>query len=151
MSGDNAPMSRQVIYPADYADAHRRHWEGAELLFKNSHWANADYLYGLSAECGLKAIMRKLGMKVDAKGRPEELRYRKHMPDLWSIFENFARRHSGATYLTMLENSALFKDWWIGNRYAKQSCFECANVAPHRDAADQVSKAVEHAKLDLMT
>ena len=28
--------------PADFADAHRRHWTDAELLFERERWANAD-------------------------------------------------------------------------------------------------------------
>ena len=46
-------------YPANFVDAHHRHWEDAQLLFRNHRWANADQLYGLCAECGLKAVMRR--------------------------------------------------------------------------------------------
>lgn len=42
----------------DFVDAHERHWRDAELLWQHQRWANADQLYGLSAECGLKALMR---------------------------------------------------------------------------------------------
>ena len=49
---------------ADFHDAHLRHWQDAELLFRHDRWANADQLYGLSAECGLKAVMRLLEMPV---------------------------------------------------------------------------------------
>jgi len=38
----------------DFLDPHDRHWEDGERLFGVSRWANADHLYGLSAECGLK-------------------------------------------------------------------------------------------------
>ena len=41
--------------PADFGDAHSRHREDAELLFREQRWANADHLYGLSAECGLNS------------------------------------------------------------------------------------------------
>ena len=58
-------------HPADFHDAHRRHWQDAELLRKHGRWANADQLYGFSAECGLKAVMKALGMAVDSMGVPE--------------------------------------------------------------------------------
>ena len=70
---------------ADFADAHRRHWEDAESLFDCGHWANADHLYGLSAECGLKAVMRALGMQVDDEGAPIDKEHRKHIDELWLI------------------------------------------------------------------
>ena len=52
-------------HPSDFTDAHCRHWDDAELLFKLQRWANADQLYGFSAECGLKAVMTFLGMPVE--------------------------------------------------------------------------------------
>ncbi len=38
----------------NYKNAARRHYEDAEILFNRLRWANADQLYGLAAECGLK-------------------------------------------------------------------------------------------------
>ncbi len=57
-------------YPADFVDSHRQHWTDAELLYRNDRWLNADQLYGLCAECGLKAIMRRSGMLVGRLGIP---------------------------------------------------------------------------------
>ena len=61
-----------MIHSADYTDAHRRHWSDAQLLFRHARWANADQLYGFSAECGLRAVMRALGMPVETTGMPEK-------------------------------------------------------------------------------
>ena len=72
-------------HPVDFVDAHRRHWADAELLFDHDRWANADQLYGFSAECGLKAVMRTLGMPVDTSGIPGP-EHRVHVQELWSIF-----------------------------------------------------------------
>lgn len=56
---------------ADYLDAHNRHWQDAESLFDSNRSANADHLYGMAAECGLKRLMLAFGMKFDsAKDRP---------------------------------------------------------------------------------
>ena len=50
-----------------------------QLLFGDSRWANADQMYGFSAECGLKAVMKKLGMQVDVTtGTPAQDAHRKH-------------------------------------------------------------------------
>ncbi len=46
-----------MTHPAAFADAHRRHWEDAELLFAHERWSNSDQLYGFSAERGLKTVM----------------------------------------------------------------------------------------------
>lgn len=60
----------------DFGDAHLRHWEDAEFLLSDRRFGNANHLYGFSAECGLKAIMRALGMKVDQSGSPTLKKHR---------------------------------------------------------------------------
>lgn len=141
-----------MTYPADFADAHRRHLEDAELLFENARWANADHLYGLSAECGLKAIMLRLEMDVDdVSGEPREPKHKQHLPKLWRVFENFAREHGGGRYVDLLSGHRRFKNWSINNRYARRRNFQDADVRPHRDAAWGISEVVRSVKWERMT
>ena len=138
--------------PADFADAHRRYLEDAELLFENARWATADHLYGLSAECGLKAIMLRLGMDVDdVSGAPREREHRQHLPKFWRVFENFAGKHDGARYVGMLSAHRRFDDWSINDRYTHGCNFQDENVRPHSDAARGVSEVVREATQELMT
>ena len=64
-----------MAHQEDYSDAHDRHWEDAELLRTRGRLANADHLYGFSAERGLKAAMQSLRMPFR----------KKHVQDLWPI------------------------------------------------------------------
>ena len=136
---------------ADFTDAHQRHWEDAELLFEHDRWASADHLYGLSAECGLKAVMVGLGMSVDESGAPREREHRQHMPELWLVFEAFARKRDGGAYLALFSDGKPFADWSIDGRYANRRHFQSANVTPHQDAARQVADVVQRAELERMT
>ena len=135
----------------DFADAHRRHWEDAELLFKYERWANADHLYGLSAECGLKAIMLRLGMGVDADGTRLKPQNRKHMPKLWSIFEDFARDRDRGRYLAPLSDAKSFGDWSIHDRYANRHRFMEEGAAPHREAACRIGDVVRQVEQERTT
>ena len=139
-----------MLPETDFTDAHKRHWEDAELLFARDRWANADHLYGLSAECGLKAVMVGLGMRVDESGAPREREHRQHIPELWPVFEDFARKRSKGAYLTLLPNGKPFACWSINGRYANRRHFQSANVAPHQSAAGQVRRVVERAEQDGM-
>ena len=65
-------------------------------------WANADQLYGFSAECGLKAVMTFLGMPVDATGTPTERDHKQHVQDIWPEFEDFVTGKGGARFLRWL-------------------------------------------------
>lgn len=133
--------------PADFTDAHYRHWEDAELLYDNGRWSNADQLYGFSAECGLKAVMVVLGMQVDVTGRVEK-KYREHAQKLWPIFVQFAADRNGSQYMALLPNGEPFSDWSHHDRYAHRKHFDKANVDPHRRAAQGIQNMVEHAKQD---
>ena len=133
-------------HDADFSDAHRRHWEDAELLYEHERWANADQLYGLSAECGLKAVMRNLGMPVDTTGMPET-RYRRHVQELWPIFRDFAARRPQAQYLRLI-SSEPFADWSHHDRYAHRNHFDRTAVEPHREAARGIRRMVTVAAQD---
>ena len=80
---------------ADFLDAHERHWYDAELLFTEQRWANADHLYGIAAECGLKRLMVAFGMPFDTvKNRPAELSDRSHADSVWARYESYRSGHS---------------------------------------------------------
>ena len=137
---------------ADFADANERHWEDAERFYKENRWANAEYLYGLSAECGLKAVMVVVGLKTDGRGSPG-LAYRRHVHELWEPFiawfgmfawtEAFAK----ADYLRWMMDYKPFEDWSHHDRYAKRSRFREVNVKPHREATEKVRSMVWYAKM----
>lgn len=135
--------------PADFLDAHRRHWDDAQLLFGDSRWANADQMYGFSAECGLKAVMKKLGMQVDVTtGTPAQDAHRKHVQDLWPIFLTFATGHGGAQwvpYLRQVPTQNPFANWSHHDRYAHRAAFTSNSVAPHQAAARTVLNMVQSA------
>ena len=101
------------------------------MLFLNGRWANADQLYGFSAECGLKTVMQALGMPVDATGTPQA-DYKKHVQDLWPAFPTFVDGRRGARYASLLPSCNPFQNWTHTDRYAHSSHFSRTQVGPHR-------------------
>ena len=135
-------------HPADFFDAHHRHWEDAELLFDNARWASADQMYGFSAECGLKAVMKALGMSVDVTGTPEKRKHRQHVQNLWPVFRTFAQGHGGIRFSSRLPEDNPFCDWSHHDRYAHRQHWEETSLAQHRDAAQGVLNMVQVARRD---
>ena len=86
---------------------------------------------GLSAECGLKAVLESEGQIIDPL-------YKHHVDRLWPAFVSFAQGRTGATHLSMLPPATPFHDWRVGQRYAHHGNFGQAYVEPHRDAARAV-------------
>lgn len=137
-----------MAYPANFRDAHRRHWNDAELLFKSNRWPNADQMYGLSAECGLKALMRRSRMPVVRFGVPKSSKHKKHVNELWPEFFAFVRGRIGGRYLHLIPVGNPFTNWSIGDRYAHSHHFRKSAVEPHRKAARRVYSMINTAKKD---
>ncbi|MDI9349156.1 MAG: hypothetical protein QM537_04035 [Candidatus Symbiobacter sp.] len=128
---------------ADFKDAHERHWEDAEHLHEKELLANADYLYGLSAECGLKAIMQKCGMKLDGKGSPENKEDRKHINELIPRYNGYRDKFTTFDFEQLPPN--LFKDWHVDHRYANRSNFTAQTVQTTYGDAFKIYELVRRA------
>ena len=130
----------------DYKNAARRNYEDAEILFNRLRWANADQLYGLAAECGLKAVMVGLGARTKSRG--DLKKHSVHINKLWNEFITFANGRNGAQYVAYLSNNNPFQDWDVSQRYAKTSEFHHRGapphprVTPHQSAASTIVKKI---------
>ncbi|MEI7748441.1 MAG: hypothetical protein WCI81_05140 [Chlorobiaceae bacterium] len=130
----------------DYLDAHERHWEDAELLMKTHRFANADHLYGISAECGLKRLMQEFGMLM-AGDKPKIKDDNVHADKVLGRFESYrSGHHFGTNYMLAAQNP--FHNWSISDRYAHRREFNSNIVANHRKGADEVRNLLKKAKLE---
>jgi hypothetical protein len=134
----------------DFLDAHRRHWQDAELLFQHQRWANADHLYGFSAECGLKVLILKSGIKWNAvSARPEDRnernRFFKHINELWAEYNSFIDGKLAAQYAIPSDNP--FSTWDVSDRYANEKEFTQERVQQCQIAAKSIQKLVKDYQL----
>lgn len=139
----------------DFQAAARRHWADAEFLRGDARLSNADQLYGLSAECALKALAVGFGwVGTTPDGDLDESRpykFKNHVNDLWSQFQSKLRglpsKHWSAPLGSASGNP--FSDWLVAQRYAAASDVpqELAVVA-HRAAAMACQVALERWALD---
>ena len=134
----------------DFKEAAKRHWDDAEYLFVGARLPNADQLYGIAAECALKAIMFGLGMKVDqSSGRPMEKKHAQHINKLWSEYGVFVSGRQRAKYWAPLSAfPAPFKGWSIYDRYEASSKTKQANVIQHQTATGKVLMVLDMAVID---
>lgn len=91
---------------SDFRDAAERHWGDAEYLFSDTRLANADHLFGLAAECALKAVMQALGMALGSGGVPVDQQYKVHINHLWDEFISFSSGRGGGRYAAALGDNA---------------------------------------------
>ncbi|WP_080762552.1 SAM-dependent methyltransferase [Dickeya fangzhongdai] len=132
----------------DFEDACERHWQDAEILFHLERWANADHLYGFSAESGLKKLMLAFGMPFDTnKDKPKEYSDKQHIDTIWLRYETYrSGRVVGTDYLLSSQNP--FDDWNTSQRYSNQQQFTQIEAEKHRNGAEQVKNILKQAKTD---
>ncbi len=131
---------------ADFLDSHNRHWLDGEKLFRCGRWANADHLYGIAAECGLKALMKLFGMGIDiSTGAPSAKDDKVHIPKIWNRFDSYRSGIQAISY-SLPENP--FRDWDISQRYTNESYFQESNVGPHREGSLVIRKLTEKAIME---
>ena len=133
---------------ADFSNAHDRHRKDADLLFASHRWANADHLYGMAAECGLKRIMQAFGMAVNSTtGSPTLFDDKKHVDLVWARFESYrSGHHQGTDYALPLPNP--FDNWKAEQRYAHEANFDQARAQAHKEGAELIFGLVKKAQLD---
>lgn len=131
---------------ADFLDAHERHWDDAERLLQAQRWANADHLYGMAAECGMKRLMLAFGMPYDAtKDRPDQKNDRVHVNGIWARFESYRSGHAQGTGYALPPGNP-FAHWDVSDRYAHQSNFDQARAQGHQTGAQTVRRLIAKAQ-----
>lgn len=125
-----------------FQEAARRHWNDAEILKSKERAANADQLYGLTAECALKAVLVRLGEPTTPTGDFEDRNRWIHIDRLWPEYQTLASGRRGQRYLSPLSGFAEnpFADWAVEHRYA-------ADFATPRNAAVEAHKKAARACL----
>ncbi|MDD2711989.1 MAG: hypothetical protein PHU77_03640 [Simplicispira sp.] len=122
----------------DYLDAAVRHLADAELLFTQlpSRLANASHLFGLSAECSLKAIACQSKPGAAFRGS------KGHIPKLFAELLNVAPGIAGNTQLAMHINGLepSFTDWKVEQRYAPQATFDAQVVCRQQSGAQNAKR-----------
>lgn len=132
----------------DFQDAAKRHLDDAELLFMHSspRLANASHLFGISAECSLKAITRKFNPSAKFYGN------KGHIPLLFSELSNVAPALAGnaslAGQITGLNPN--FAKWRVAQRYESQSTFTPAVVLQEQKGASDAYLLMTNCLLGLI-
>lgn len=140
----------------DFPLAAKRHWCDAILLEANGRTGNAGQLYGLSAECGVKALLVALGYPTDPDGSPAmnpptgTPQVRKHIHRLVGMIGNIQSEiagRSGAKYTAMFPNITRFSNWSTEHRYWVDTAIP-NSLPAWKLAAEEVMRMLDTAFLD---
>lgn len=126
----------------DYRDAAKRHLDDANLLFAQDpqRLANASHLYGISAECSLKAVARKFNSSSQFGGK------KGHIPSLFSELTNVAPglAVNVALIAQICRLQPNFSSWDVSQRYEPQADFVSGTVSGQKTGATEAHLLMEN-------
>ena len=120
----------------DFAEAGLRLFKDGDHLFREKRYGTATHLFGLSAECALKACMQNL--LSASRTLP-----RCHLPELADRARLWfkGRRRSGIGQL--LKKANYMEGWKIDNRYWQNAAFSRDQCFLFRDHSRRTLYAIE--------
>ena len=141
-----------------YFESAHRHFHDASVLLGGNRSANAGQLFGIAAECGIKAILVASNVPIDTEGSIDRMPgvrgkgFRDHWPHLGQALTDLAGAipdgRTATTYLSLIPNLAHFSNWLIEHRYWRDAALPLAAVGRWQAAAAEVMAALDQAKED---
>lgn len=106
----------------DLPAAARRHLAAADalaLLNQGRFRPAAGYLYGIAAECAIKAMMREVGLVPQGPRREDP--FYAHFPELRTMVRDRMASRRGGTLLRVIGDQAFMHHWDTDMRYCNAS------------------------------
>lgn len=101
-----------MAYNIDMIGAARRHLDAADKLARDCREDVAGYLYGIAAECAVKAMAQKLPCAR------QKVILMAHFPELRTLLREALTGRTAMPLQRILENDAYLNEWEIRVRYA---------------------------------
>ena len=112
---------------------------------------NADPLYGLAAECALKAVVVGLGEPTEASGDLGKPWRHQHANAVWDEYQTLVSARTASRYLAPLDafGGNPFADWSITQRYGDRASSPSAEALErHANAARACLLPLQRAMYD---
>jgi len=114
--------------PVNFKEACIRHYHDATYLKEDNRLPNAGHLYGLSAECGIKALIVSQGYATKSNGdlidknRNNKDHLKQHINKLSTTYFNslvtfILNGRNGSKYMSMLTSLSNYYNWDVAHRY----------------------------------
>lgn len=105
-----------MTFETNMSAAARRHLVAGDILATDGRLDVAGYLYGIAAECAIKAMMIEAGMRLTSSNRNDP--FYAHFPELRTILRDASQRRRSSTFLSFIQNDSFMNNWSIRMRYS---------------------------------
>lgn len=98
--------------------AARRHLAAADCLMECGCRGTAGYVYGLAAECAVKAMMLEAGLPKPADPTDRDHAYYKHFPELRTQLRDKLKGRRAKPLATFIQDDRFMANWSLQMRYS---------------------------------
>lgn len=110
-------QNHSMAFSTDMSAAAKRHLTAAELLFDPKGRKDvAGYLFGIAAECAVKAMMFEAGLRPERDNRDDP--FYKHFPMLRTLLRDTLQGRKAATLLNLINSHEFMNNWSTSMRYS---------------------------------
>ena len=133
----------QMAYSPNLPASARRHLVAAEALYEPETRRDvAGYLYGIAAECAMKAMMQEAGLPPLNSDERREDPYYAHFPALKTLLRDSQLGRAGATLKKFIDNPRFMSQWDTDMRYCKGDEIRSEWVERWRNQARDIVSAI---------
>lgn len=134
-----SPEACLLSFTMNLAAAARRHLLAAQELVGGHRLDVAGYLFGIAAECAIKAMMIDAGLHPRGPEARREDPFYAHFPVLRTMLRDKVSGRRGLTFQQFIENDSFMNNWSTDMRYADAAQIRADWVAAW---AEQAKRAV---------
>ena len=138
-----------MAYSMDLRAAAYRHLHAADALVKNEPDRNAQhrsvsgYLYGIAAECAVKALLEQAGMRPRVQAQRQDDPLFAHFPELRSMLRDLPAGRLSGPIVRFIFDDSFMHHWNTKMRYAPGSDVQADWVATWQEQARQVVACID--------
>lgn len=131
-----------MAYAIDMPTSARRHFAAAQALTTGHRRDVAGYLYGISIECAIKAMMIDIGMRPSQGASRRDDPFYAHFPQLGTMLRDRLAGRVSAPLRLFLDDRRLMTNWSTDMRYSHGRDVADAWVAIWEEQARQAIASI---------
>jgi len=130
-----------VSYSVDMPASARRHLEAAKLL-REPKPDVAGYLFGIAAECAIKAMMLEANIRPKDRGQRRDDPFYAHFPELRTMLRDMQLGRNAKPLIDFIGDDSFMNNWSTDMRYCPGREVRLAWIESWAEAAGQAVASI---------
>lgn len=128
-------------FTIDLPASARRHLEAANLLVQRKPDV-AGYLFGIAAECAIKAMMQEANIRPKSLEQRRDDPFFAHFPELRTMLRDMQLGRNAKPLIDFIEDDSFMNNWATGMRYCAGREIRSEWISAWANAAGQAVASI---------